>query len=150
MGGLGGEAPQLDARRTSWMHQPSMNHASTIHESKSDRKSIENLIFFYLSKTWRKSIENIFPSPPTIFQSFLNFRKDPLISHFPSPVLVLLFFLEHPWGHWIQKYAPCWLLGGSPVDCRCGLRLLFIPLAPVKLCSAAREWTRAQPPIHFT
>ena len=30
--------------------------------------------------------------------------------------LFLLLFLEHPWGHWIQKCAPRRILGGSLAD----------------------------------
>ena len=50
---------------------------------------------------------------------------DPVISHFPSAILVLWFFLEHPSGPGSQKCAPWWLLGGSLVLSRCGSQLCF-------------------------
>ena len=43
---------------------------------------------------------------------------DPSISHVPSAVLILWFFLEHPRGHGSQKCDPRRILGGSLADPR--------------------------------
>ena len=110
------------------IHQPlkSIEDLSKIY-----RTSIENL-----SKIYRTSIENL----SKIYRKFAGPLAqgvlDPVISHFPSAVLVLWFFLDHPRGPGSQKcdpwwllggssVAPRWLLGGSLVDFRCGSRLCF-------------------------
>ena len=66
-------------------------------------------------------------------------------SHHPSscrPLWLLLLFLEHPWGQWIQTCAP---RGGSLVVPWCiavvGRDLIYIAAAREKLGSAARERT---------